>query len=100
MKEAKQKRLWITGLVFLFIGGIAASVTYFQETDRMYTIGISRWASNPEFGRSLDGFKEGLAEQGFIAGKNVQFIVKSQLLLVSLSSMTITKRWPKNTFHT
>ncbi|MCP4346460.1 MAG: hypothetical protein GY795_13140 [Desulfobacterales bacterium] len=41
------------------------------------TIGIARWGSNPEFDRSLDGFREGLAENGYVEGKNVRFIIRN-----------------------
>ena len=37
-------------------------------------IGIAGWGSNPEFRRSIDGFKESLAAKGYIEGENVEFI--------------------------
>ena len=40
-------------------------------------IGVARWGGNPEFGRSVEGFKEGLAENGFLEGKNVRFIIEN-----------------------
>jgi putative ABC transport system substrate-binding protein len=42
----------------------------------MVTIGVARWSSDSEFGRSVEGFKEGLAENGYMEGKNVRFIIE------------------------
>jgi len=44
---------------------------------KMFTIGVARWGSNPEFTRNLEGFKAGLAEKGYVEGENVIFIIKS-----------------------
>ncbi|MEJ1470497.1 MAG: ABC transporter substrate binding protein [Candidatus Sedimenticola sp. (ex Thyasira tokunagai)] len=41
------------------------------------SVGISGWGTNPEFGRSIAGFKEGLAENGFVEGENIRFILKN-----------------------
>ena len=49
---------------------------YLQNRERVIIIGVSQWGSNREFVRSVEGFKEGLAELGYIEGKNVQFVVK------------------------
>ncbi len=78
MNKAKQKKtLWVGGIILLCAGVITTVFGYYRNTDSMLTIGISRWGSNPEFQRSLDGFMEGLAEQGYIAGENIRFIVKN-----------------------
>jgi len=78
MNETKQKNtLWIVGLILLVTGLLTVVFTYYRDVETMVTVGISRWGSNPEFGRSLAGFKEGLAEQGYIEGKNIEFIAKN-----------------------
>ncbi len=41
------------------------------------TIGIARWSGVAEFDRSVEGFKQGLAENGYVEGKNVRFIIKN-----------------------
>ena len=43
----------------------------------MYTIGISPWGPLDVYEESIEGFKEGLALNGFIEGENVEFIVRS-----------------------
>ena len=52
--------------VFQFVGGPSSPVA---------KIGIAGWGSNPEFQRSIDGFKEGLAANGYVEGENVDFII-------------------------
>jgi putative ABC transport system substrate-binding protein len=41
---------------------------------RMMTVGVARWATNAEFDRSIEGFKQGLAVKGYIEGVNIQFV--------------------------
>lgn len=50
--------------------------TIADET-KVFTIGIARWGSNPEFTRNVEGFKAGLAEKGYGEGENIRFIIKS-----------------------
>ena len=42
-----------------------------------YLVGISHWVDNPEFLRNIEGFKQGLKENGFTEGKNISFITKN-----------------------
>lgn len=44
--------------------------------EKTMTIGIAGWGSNPEFTRNIVGFKDGLAENGYVEGENVHFIIK------------------------
>jgi len=60
----------VAGGAWLLLGQKAPS-----EKD-MVTIGIAGWGSNPEFTRNIEGFKDGLAENGYVEGKSVQFIIK------------------------
>ncbi len=47
------------------------------DETKVFTIGIARWGSNPEFTRNVEGFKAGLAEKGYVEGENIRFIIKS-----------------------
>ena len=42
-----------------------------------HLIGISTWGPVNTYSESIEGFKEGLALQGFIEGENVNFMVES-----------------------
>ncbi|NQZ80428.1 MAG: ABC transporter substrate-binding protein [Colwellia sp.] len=56
----------------------ALTYNYSDRTkEELITIGISRWGSNPEFGLSVEGFKQSLTESGYIEGKNIEYIVKN-----------------------
>ncbi|MBF0573339.1 MAG: ABC transporter substrate-binding protein [Desulfamplus sp.] len=83
MKNKKFSKIikWFVGITFLIAGiSVAIFVNYRNQNPSrkgMVTIGISRWGSNPEYERCLDGFMEGLAEHGYIAGKNVRYVIKN-----------------------
>lgn len=49
---------------------------YLQNREHITIIGVSQWGSNREFARSVEGFKEGLADQGYIEGRNVRFVIR------------------------
>jgi len=75
MQSGLKNGILIAIVGVLILGGIGAY--YFgPSTKEMVTIGIARWSDNPEFGRSVDGFKQGLAKNGYKEGENVRFIVK------------------------
>ncbi len=57
------------------IGGLAVYAPW--TGPEMVTVGIARWATNSEFDRSIKGFKQGLADHGYVEGKNIRFILKS-----------------------
>ncbi|MFH1668449.1 MAG: ABC transporter substrate-binding protein [Candidatus Woesearchaeota archaeon] len=59
----------------LLISGCKPSQTGTEE--KILTIGIARWNSESNYGDNLDGFKDSLAEQGFVEGKNIKFITKN-----------------------
>ena len=58
----------------LVVSGCKTTQTETEE--KIVTIGIAGWGSNPEFMRNIEGFKDGLAENGYVEGENVQFIVE------------------------
>ncbi|MCJ8314647.1 MAG: ABC transporter substrate-binding protein [Saccharospirillaceae bacterium] len=43
----------------------------------MLTVGVARWATNAEFDRSIEGFKQGLASKGYIEGENITYIIRN-----------------------
>jgi len=60
-------------MLFLIIILISSGCTVFKEKKQI-TIGIIEWNSDNEYEKNIRGFKEGLAEAGFIEGKNVVYI--------------------------
>ncbi|MBF0351653.1 MAG: ABC transporter substrate-binding protein [SAR324 cluster bacterium] len=70
------KIISIAGLLIVTTGLLITLFSHFQK-EHILTVGVAQWGSNPEFARSVDGFKEGLEEHGYIEGNNVRFIVKN-----------------------
>ena len=65
-------------VVAILIGFLALSLTHKTPPEKkMFTIGIARWNFDPTYNCNVDGFKEGLAEMGYVEGENVKFIIKS-----------------------
>ena len=67
-------------MAVLLVGIVFISVKMSTQTkteEKILTIGVARWNSESNYGDNLDGFKDGLAEQGFVEGKNVKFITKN-----------------------
>ena len=77
------KKRWIRVLVTVIViilvavGGFIAVTTTILRQDKITTISIARWVSNPEFDRNIEGFKDGLAENGYVEGKNIKFIIEN-----------------------
>ena len=64
----------------LLIVALISSIDYvfqFQKQPSVYKIGISQWDENAGFLSAIQGFKDGLAEYGFVENKNIQFIIKN-----------------------
>ena len=59
----------------LIISGCKSNLI--ENEKKVLTIGIALWNSDSNYEENVDGFKEGLAEQGFVEGKNVKFITKN-----------------------
>ncbi|KPA17190.1 ABC transporter, substrate binding protein [Candidatus Magnetomorum sp. HK-1] len=73
---------YINVLITLFLLGafvIGGVIFYFKsiKKNKVKIIGISCWSSDPEFHRSIEGFKQGLLENGYVEEKNVKFIIKN-----------------------
>ena len=67
------KNIFIFFLLMVFISPSSA----LAQAKKIFTIGITQWASNPDYDRNIQGFKDGLAEKGYTQGENVKFILKN-----------------------
>lgn len=47
------------------------------QAKKYFTIGITQWDANACYDHNIVGFKEGLAEKGYLEGKNVRFILRN-----------------------
>ena len=66
------------GMIFGF--AIIGNGYYFlniRHQNRQYLIGITEWNPGNQIQLDIQGFKDSLAESGFIEGKNVRYITKS-----------------------
>jgi len=64
-------------VVALLVGVVGCAPSQTESKETVVTIGIALWASNPEYDRNIQGFKDGLAEQGYVEGQNVKFIIEN-----------------------
>jgi len=65
-------------LMLICILAISGCWSHKIETkEKVVTIGIAQWGANPEFMRNVQGFKDGLAENGYIEGENIEFIIEN-----------------------
>jgi putative tryptophan/tyrosine transport system substrate-binding protein len=75
MQKIMNSKNLVILIIFLVLAVGAAFLFYsLFSAPKMVTVGISRWATNSEFDRSVVGFKQGLAKKGYIEGENIQFI--------------------------
>ena len=77
----KNKKIILVVSSILVIGILIFAGWYFlfpfEEEDEVKTIGIAGWNSDLTYSGSVAGFKEGLAENGYVEGENVRFIIKN-----------------------
>ena len=75
----KSNKLAIGLLVtfFVLLSGCTVPQDTPTEEEKAITIGISQWVSNPEYDRNIQGFKDGIAENGYIEGENVEFLIEN-----------------------
>lgn len=60
-------------LSFAMLAGCTASQTTDKTTeDKVYKIGITQFADHPSLDNCREGFIQGLADEGFVEGKNVE----------------------------
>ena len=63
-------------LILLVTFSVSLASRYIKRTQH-FTIGISEWNSNHDYERNIQGFKDGLREQGFIEGKNIRYLLEN-----------------------
>jgi len=63
--------------LLLVIVVISGCVSRPDQSEEIITIGISQWVSNEEYTNNIRGFKDGLAEQGYIEGQNLALIIEN-----------------------
>lgn len=66
----------IFSIIVIIILVVASYVVFLREKEDV-TIGIAQWVSNQEYTANLEGFKDGLAERGYIEGENIHFIIEN-----------------------
>ena len=59
----------------LVISGCKSSQT--ENEEKVLIIGIAQWVSNEEYTNNVRGFKDGLAERGYVEGQNIAFIIEN-----------------------
>lgn len=65
-------------VVILFFALICTGCDRQQPDERQVAVvGIARWGGNPEFSRNVQGFKDGMAEKGYVEGENVRFVIRN-----------------------
>ena len=72
----------VLGLLLVVVIFIGAIIILWKsggpETENgMVTIGIAGWNSDLTYGGNVEGFKDGLEENGYVEGKNVRFIIEN-----------------------
>lgn len=71
-------KLLVGSLVTGLLAAVWVETDLFRPTrQNIKTVGVARWSSRPEFGWSVDGFQQGLAENGYVDGHNVRFVVEN-----------------------
>jgi len=68
----KKEILFILLVSILVISGCTT-----ETEEKVVTIGIAGWNSDLTYGGNIDGFKDGLTENGYVEGKNVRFIIEA-----------------------
>jgi len=78
MKKRQQGKMFlrISFAVIIIVLYVSIPVSHAQNIGKI-TIGIAQWGSSPDYERSVQGFKDGLKDTGFIEGKNVEYIIKN-----------------------
>lgn len=73
-------------------GTDGAQSTAQQDTaDKVYKIGISQFANHPSLDNCREGFIEGLKENGYEEGKNVEFVYQNSQADTSMSQQIATQ---------
>jgi putative tryptophan/tyrosine transport system substrate-binding protein len=65
---------FIIGIVALVAAAGGLAYYLFATGSEMKTVAISSWATNSEFDRSVQSFKQSLEKKGYVEGKNIKYI--------------------------
>lgn len=67
-----KKILGVLSLVLLLVGCSSGSGEKTSDSERVYKIGILQFAQQPSLDNCREGFLQGLEEEGFVEGKNLE----------------------------
>lgn len=67
-----KKILGVLSLVLLLVGCSSGSGEKTSDSERVYKIGILQFAQHPSLDNCREGFLQGLEEEGFVEGKNLE----------------------------
>lgn len=74
------KKVIITVIIIVIFAAIGF---YFWQSgpeateEKLITIGIAGWNSDLTYGGNVEGFEDGLRENGYVEGKNIRFIIEN-----------------------
>lgn len=76
--DLKPIRIIIAGIVVVVLVGVFWYIPVKNQAteENLVTIGIARWGPAAEYDRNIEGFKDGLAGNGYVEGDNVRFITQ------------------------
>ena len=67
-----KKILGVLSLVLLLVGCSSGSGEKTSDSERVYKIGILQFAQHPSLDNCREGFLQGIEEEGFVEGKNLE----------------------------
>ena len=67
-----KKILGVLSLVLLLVGCSSGSGEKTSDSERVYKVGILQFAQHPSLDNCREGFLQGLEEEGFVEGKNLE----------------------------
>ena len=67
-----KKILGVLSLVLLLVGCSSGSGEKTSDSERVYKVGILQFAQQPSLDNCREGFLQGLEEEGFVEGKNLE----------------------------
>ncbi|MBO8157020.1 MAG: ABC transporter substrate-binding protein [Bacillaceae bacterium] len=71
-----KKLLLLTGMMLVILIGGLAGCGESSSSEKMIKIGVTQIVEHPSLDAAFEGFKEALADNGYIEGENVEYIVK------------------------
>ncbi|WP_244231119.1 ABC transporter substrate-binding protein [Paraburkholderia graminis] len=88
---------WRSALVMgVAAGAISASAGVFAQTPAVTTIGIANLGPHPSLAKTIQGFKDEMAKEGYVDGKNVDYVYSdanfTQALMPQMFAQIMSKR--------